>query len=98
MGYNLLLTGYIGGSVVARLLEHHDSNTFEITALVRSAEKATKIKTLGIGTTVGSYSDLDKLEKLTSEADVIFSIVREPKGHCDYLTASYLSSLPGRLR
>lgn len=98
IGSKLLPTGYIGGSVVARLLEHRDSNTFEITALVRSAEKATKINTLGIRTAIGSYNELDKLEKLTSEADVIFSIVREPTGHCDYLPVSYLSSFPGRLR
>jgi hypothetical protein len=67
--------GYIGGSVVARLLEHPDSTTFEITAMVRSAAKAAKLETLGLKTVIGSYSDLDQLELLTSEADVVFSMV-----------------------
>jgi len=60
---------------VARLLEHPDSTTFEITALVRSTEKAAKLETLGLKTVIGSYSDLDQLELLTSEADVVFSMV-----------------------
>ncbi|KIM91255.1 hypothetical protein PILCRDRAFT_811776 [Piloderma croceum F 1598] len=75
-------TGYIGGSVVARLLEHPDSNTFEITALVRSAAKAAKLETLGLKTVIGSYSDLNQLELLTSEADVVFSTA-----DCDNLDA-----------
>ena len=62
---------------MSRLLEHPDSKSFEITALVRSAEKAAKIESLGIKTAVGSYSDLHQLEALTSEADVVFSIVRD---------------------
>ena len=60
---------------MARLLEHPDSTTFEITALVRSAAKAAKLETLGLKTVIGSYSDLDQLELLTSEADVVFSMV-----------------------
>ena len=60
---------------MARLLEHPDSTTFEITALVRSTEKAAKLETLGLKTVIGSYSDLDQLELLTSEADVVFSMV-----------------------
>jgi len=67
-------TGYIGGSVVARLLEHPNHSSFDITALVRSAEKAVKIETLGIKTDIGSFSDLDRLEALTGEADVVFSM------------------------
>lgn len=62
---------------MARLLEHPNASAFEITALVRSPDKAAKIETLGIRTVIGSYGDLDKLEMLTSEADVVFSIVIE---------------------
>ena len=35
-----MLTGYIGGSVLSRLLEHPSASTFDITVLVRSEEKA----------------------------------------------------------
>ena len=70
-----LLAGYIGGSVVSRLLEHPNASNFEITALVRSPEKAAKMESLGIKTFVGSLSELDKLEKLSSEADVLISTV-----------------------
>jgi len=65
--------GYIGGSVVARLLEHPNVRNFQITALVRSPEKAAKLETLGIKTVVGSFTELDKMEKLSSEADVIIN-------------------------
>jgi uncharacterized protein YbjT (DUF2867 family) len=67
--------GYIGGSVVARLLEHANAKSFQITALVRSPEKAAKLETLGLKTIIGSLSELDKLERATSEADVVFSMV-----------------------
>lgn len=69
--------GYIGGCVLARLLKHANAASFEITALVRSAEKAEKLQTLGVKSILGSYADknLDFLTKATSEADVIFAIV-----------------------
>jgi len=67
-------TGYIGGSVVARLLEHPNASSFQITALVRSPEKAAKLESVGVRTAIGSLSELDKVEKLTSEADVVISM------------------------
>ena len=60
---------------MGRLLEHPNASNFEITALVRSSTKAAKLEFLGIKTFVGSLSELDKLEKLSSEADVIISAV-----------------------
>ena len=60
---------------MARLLEHSNANSFQITALVRSPEKAVKLETLGLKTIIGSLSELDKLERATSEADVVFSMV-----------------------
>jgi nucleoside-diphosphate-sugar epimerase len=66
-------TGYIGGSVLVRLLDHPKADTFKITALVRSPGKAAQLKTLGVDAVVGSFSDLDRLTKLASEADVVFS-------------------------
>jgi nucleoside-diphosphate-sugar epimerase len=67
-------TGYIGGSVLSRLLKHPKADTFKITALVRSEEKAAKLRKLGVHALVGAFSDLDRLQTLASEADVVFSI------------------------
>ncbi|KAH9003176.1 hypothetical protein EDB86DRAFT_3073655 [Lactarius hatsudake] len=64
-------TGYIGGSVLQRLLDHPKSDTFEITALVRSADKAKMLNALGVNTAVASLSDLDKLTELAAASDVI---------------------------
>jgi hypothetical protein len=67
--------GYIGGSVLSRLLKHPNAASFNITALVRSPEKAEKLKTLGVHPVVGSYSDLALVEKLTAKADVVIATV-----------------------
>lgn len=71
-------TGYIGGSVLARLLELPDSKSFHITALVRSTEKAEKLRTLGLNTILGSYSDnhLGFLTEAAANADLVFTIAR----------------------
>ncbi|KIM42989.1 hypothetical protein M413DRAFT_443806 [Hebeloma cylindrosporum] len=71
-------TGYIGGSVLARLLRHADRSNFHITALARSAEKGDKLKSIGVDATVlGSYTDKDLgfLIEAASQADVVFAIV-----------------------
>ncbi|KAH9052952.1 hypothetical protein EDB83DRAFT_1181456 [Lactarius deliciosus] len=64
-------TGYIGGSVLQRLLDHPKSNTFEITALVRNADKATLLNTVGVNTVIASLSDLDKITELAAASDII---------------------------
>jgi hypothetical protein len=74
-------TGYVGGSVLARLLDlgRADRSNFHITALVRSAEKGEKLKSLGVDAIVlGSYTDKDLgfLTEAASQADVVFTIVR----------------------
>ncbi|CAL1702850.1 unnamed protein product [Somion occarium] len=68
-------TGYIGGSVLSRLLAHPDVERFEITALVRSAEKAERLRELGVKTVIGSTDDAEKLETLASQAHIVFSMV-----------------------
>ncbi|EDR01044.1 uncharacterized protein LACBIDRAFT_333595 [Laccaria bicolor S238N-H82] len=69
-------TGYIGGSVLSRLLIHPSftSGSFQISALVRTAEKGEKLKGLGVRPVVGSYDDLDVLEREAGDADVVFSL------------------------
>ncbi|KAI5122914.1 hypothetical protein M0805_007592 [Coniferiporia weirii] len=67
-------TGYIGGTVLWRLLHHEDARNFIFKVLVRSEEKAKLLTTLfGVVAVVGSHADEDKLESLADEADYIFT-------------------------
>ncbi|GJE96185.1 NAD(P)-binding protein [Phanerochaete sordida] len=67
-------TGYIGGSVLAKLLKHPSADTFDITALVRSEDKAAKLNKLGVRTVIGSYKDVALVERLSEAAHVVFSM------------------------
>ncbi|KAH9929443.1 uncharacterized protein B0H18DRAFT_211618 [Fomitopsis serialis] len=74
---NILLfgaTGYIGGSVLNRLLQHPNADNFDITVPVRSPEKAKLLEQLGVKTEIASLSDHDKIESLASRAHVIFNV------------------------
>jgi len=64
-------TGYIGGSVLEHLQNHPDAGNFEITAIVRSAQKVEGFKKLGVNAVVGSFSDAKLLEDLTAAADIV---------------------------
>lgn len=69
-------TGYIGGSVLSRFLrflKYPDAGSFNITVLVRSPEKAEKLKVFGVNPVVGSHSDTPLVEKLTAQADVVIA-------------------------
>ncbi|KAI0822485.1 NAD-P-binding protein [Trametes gibbosa] len=66
-------TGYIGGSVLERLLGHPSANTFEITALVRNEEKAKILESKFLVKVVrGNHQELDKLEALAEGSHVVF--------------------------
>lgn len=68
-------TGYIGGTVLSRLLSHPSSATFEITALVRSEEKAKRLQEkFGVKSVVGSYADVALVEKLAENAHFVLSL------------------------
>ena len=67
--------GYIGGAVLYRLLQHPSAKTFDITALVRSPEKAKKLESFGVKGVVGSLDDYDLVEDLVSKAHVIIDTV-----------------------
>ncbi|KAF7974800.1 hypothetical protein HWV62_11299 [Athelia sp. TMB] len=62
-------TGYIGGSVLDRLLMHPNTASFVITALVRSPEKAQKLESLGLKTAVGSLADAALVQDLAAASD-----------------------------
>ncbi|KAF8623670.1 hypothetical protein AX17_007368 [Amanita inopinata Kibby_2008] len=66
-------TGYIGGSVLTRLLSHPLSDTFQTTVLVRDPSKAKQFRTMGIKAVVGSTEDATLLKQLASEADYVFA-------------------------
>ncbi|KAI0368804.1 NAD-P-binding protein [Pilatotrama ljubarskyi] len=65
-------TGYIGGAVLQRLLQHPHRENFEISALVRNVEKAKLlVREFGVRTVVGSLQDSDKLKSLAENAHVV---------------------------
>ncbi|KIP05180.1 hypothetical protein PHLGIDRAFT_31023 [Phlebiopsis gigantea 11061_1 CR5-6] len=67
-------TGYIGGAVLAKLLAHPSSSTFDITVIVRGAEKVKGFEKIGVKAVVGSFKeDLALVEELTENAHVVFS-------------------------
>ncbi|CDO74494.1 hypothetical protein BN946_scf184979.g49 [Trametes cinnabarina] len=72
---NILLTGatgYIGGSILQRLLQHPNAQKFEIATLVRDPAKAKILEEkFGVKTTLGSVTDQDKLAALAEGAHVI---------------------------
>ncbi|KAF9531406.1 hypothetical protein CPB83DRAFT_917504 [Crepidotus variabilis] len=67
------ITGYIGGAVYSHLTKHSDFTSFEITALVRSTDKAEKLKKLGINAVVGAHDDVKLMESLAAEADIVIA-------------------------
>jgi len=74
--------GYIGASVLQKLLRHPLASESTFTVLVRSEDKAQKFEklvTMGnlgdIKVLHGSNSDLDILEAQSAKSDVVFSMV-----------------------
>ncbi|KAF7290214.1 NmrA domain-containing protein [Mycena indigotica] len=72
-------TGYIGGTVLARLLQpvkssRNNTDNLNITALVRDAGKAQLLEELGVSAVVGDTNDAPLLGRLAAEADVVFSM------------------------
>ncbi|KAJ7844450.1 hypothetical protein B0H13DRAFT_1647959, partial [Mycena leptocephala] len=76
--------GYIGGPILSRFLERQDPD-LNITALVRSIEKAEKLRGLNLPLNIvtGSHNDADLVERLAADADVVFSLA-----DCDNLQAA----------
>jgi uncharacterized protein YbjT (DUF2867 family) len=66
-------TGYIGGSVLGRLLGHPNRNIFEIVSFMRDTEKAQKLEAqFGVRTVIGALSDHQKLENAAATSDIVF--------------------------
>lgn len=83
--------------MLLRFLNHPDASSFNITVLVRSPEKAEKLKAFGVNPVVGSHSDTPLVEELTAQADVVIAVVRTSI-NIRVALKSRLLSLKGRLR
>ncbi|KAF8638091.1 hypothetical protein AX17_002452 [Amanita inopinata Kibby_2008] len=74
---NILITGatgYVGSSVLSSFLDHPKGSNLNITAVVRNADKAKKLKAFGVKTVVGSHTDAALVEKLVSENDYFINV------------------------
>ena len=59
----IFVKGYIGGSVLLRFLKHPEASSFNITVLVRSPEKAEKLKAIGVFPVLGFHPDTPLVEE-----------------------------------
>ncbi|KAK0451658.1 hypothetical protein EV421DRAFT_1976557 [Armillaria borealis] len=66
-------TGYIGGTILSRLIEHNDSKNFDITILLRPTRSPAGYEALGLKTVSGSNADLSLLRAQAAAADVVFA-------------------------
>ncbi|KAI6104126.1 hypothetical protein F5141DRAFT_1216679 [Pisolithus sp. B1] len=68
-------TGYLGGSVLSRLIEHPTYEHTEIWVLIRPSKegKIPAFRSLGVKTVLGTYDDLDLLEDQAAHADIVFA-------------------------
>lgn len=75
-------TGYIGGTVLEKLLHSSHKGKWDITVLTRSEDTVSKFKELGVTPLLGSLDDTEILIKAASESDVVLHLA-----HADHLTA-----------
>jgi hypothetical protein len=80
--FYLPFLGYIGGTVLARLLEIK-RHSLHITIVVRSADKAAKFNAIpeynNLVAVVGSLDEEEKIENLSAGAQYVFNCVRGSK-------------------
>ncbi|KAI0737090.1 NAD-P-binding protein [Daedaleopsis nitida] len=68
-------TGYIGGAVLARLLNHPKAKAFDITVLVRNADKAKILESkFGVEAVLGTRQEYDKIHDLAMQSQVVFQL------------------------
>jgi uncharacterized protein YbjT (DUF2867 family) len=72
-------TGYVGGSVLHKLLQHKENSLFSITVIVRDSEKAKLFEKVQAQTGVqvtavqGSHSDEAVVAPLAAKSDVVIT-------------------------
>lgn len=62
-------TGYIGGAILSDLLRSSDN--YEITVLARKDQDIETLQKLGVHTIKGTFSDVDKIEQASRDADIV---------------------------
>ncbi|KAG6330977.1 hypothetical protein ID866_8113 [Astraeus odoratus] len=69
-------TGYIGGAVLSRLIEHPTYETTEISVLIRPSkkDKIPALESLGLKPVLGTYDDLELLKEEASKADIVIAV------------------------
>ncbi|SDQ38685.1 Nucleoside-diphosphate-sugar epimerase [Curtobacterium sp. UNCCL20] len=83
-------SGYIGSSVLRALVAHEH----EVTALVRSDEKAQAVRDAGGRALVGDVTDTDVVRRLTHEADAVVHTASAKGVDPDFI-ATVLAALDG---
>jgi len=76
-------TGYIGGTVLTKLLEPAHKGKYDITVLTRSEATVPKFKELGVNVLLGDLDSADLLTKAAIDSDVVLHIA-----HADHLPAA----------
>lgn len=72
------LTGYIGGDAFYYLSQHHPN--FEYSALIRSEEKAKRVREAypNVRTVIGSLDDSEVLAREAAWADIVLRMLPAP--------------------
>ena len=71
--------GYVGGTVLSRILSHPDRSSFDITVLVRNKDKAkTLSEKFGLKTVIGTHQELEKIASLAERAQYVLNLVGVP--------------------
>ena len=84
--------------MLLHFLKHPDASSFNITVLVRSPEKAEKLKAFGVNPVVGSLSDTSLVEELSAQADVVIATVRTSIPFVHLKKKKHITSSKGRFR
>ncbi len=71
----LTTIGYIGGTILSRLIEHKDYKNFDITILLRPSRSPAGYEALGLKVISGNHSDSALLRAQAAAADVVFATV-----------------------
>ena len=72
-----VVPGYVGGSLLQRLLSHPKASTFAITTLVRNAEKAKAIAAIlpDVNVVTQHPGKYDQFESLSEQSHIVMHVV-----------------------
>lgn len=85
-------TGYIGGSVLALMIERGYLDRFDVSVLVRRQPMAERLARMGVTPVLGDLDSLDLLAEESAKADVVFNMA-----NCDHVdSAVYILHVQAR--